>query len=517
MKKHVFLAFAVFFLLFPNSLFAASGIDAAGPLEKGIAQLKAENYEEALELLKEARRLRPDSSIAAFYLGLDYKQMGDYREAAANYRDALRLTPPVTDAYTELIEVLYNLDELKEAKEWIGKAEKEGVKPAYVAFLKGLVSVKEDKPDDAIAAFGKAKELDKSLTQSADLQIAMAYAKERMIDKARQSLKSAIAVNPTSEIASFARDYENAFAKSLAQYRKWRFAAGIAYQYDDNVISKPLAFISPNYEESVKEGGGKGDSAVVNTARIEYTPMLSGPWLFDAQYDFNAVTYRTITPLNVLSNSVTLTPGYNFRKGTITLPVGYNYAWVGSERYLWLASARPTASFILAPRHIGQISAGYARREMLRPSDPDEDRDADLYTLSAGYIYQFPKNKGLLNLRYEYTKENTEGRNWRNDGHRFGAAVLVPIRNKVSLTVSGDVFLQQYRDINTFSGAGLSGFPAAPEKRRDKTYSGAANIAWEILRGLTLNFQYSHTRDDSNFAVYDYQRNQYTAGIEYDF
>ena len=130
-----------------------------------------------------------DSSEAAFYLGLTYKQSGNYSEAAKNLRDSIRLVPSVKDAYPELIEVLYNLNEMKEAMDWVKSAEKEGVKPAHIAFLKGLVLSKEDKNREAINAFNKAKELNPSLTQSSDFQIAMAQAKERRFAEAKEILK----------------------------------------------------------------------------------------------------------------------------------------------------------------------------------------------------------------------------------------------------------------------------------------------------------------------------------------
>lgn len=62
-------------------------------LENGIKEFKAENFEEALDLFKKAREAEPGSSMAAYYLGLAYKQGGGLKEAADNFRDALRLTP----------------------------------------------------------------------------------------------------------------------------------------------------------------------------------------------------------------------------------------------------------------------------------------------------------------------------------------------------------------------------------------------------------------------------------------
>ncbi|MBW1861368.1 MAG: hypothetical protein JRJ02_03220 [Deltaproteobacteria bacterium] len=46
----------------------------AASIQKGVDQYKAENYEEAIEILIKAREEDPKSSVAAFFLGLSYKQ-----------------------------------------------------------------------------------------------------------------------------------------------------------------------------------------------------------------------------------------------------------------------------------------------------------------------------------------------------------------------------------------------------------------------------------------------------------
>ena len=64
-------------------------------LEKGIGQYKHENYDEALGTLKTARQEEPESTLAAYYLGLTYKQLqndagGHYRADAERYEAAER-------------------------------------------------------------------------------------------------------------------------------------------------------------------------------------------------------------------------------------------------------------------------------------------------------------------------------------------------------------------------------------------------------------------------------------------
>jgi len=499
-------------------MFTLSGIALADDLiEKGLAQFRAENYEEALLLLKEAREADPKSSPAAFYLGLTYKQVGDFREAIRNYRDAVSLVPSIKDAYIELIEMLYNINEFGEAKEWANKAEALGIKPANAAFLRGLILLKENKNRDAITAFAQSKERDKSFTQPADFQIALALAKERRLSDARKTLKAVIAISPDSELASFAKEYESALAKSLEEYRQWRFAVGAGCQYDTNIISKPSVSLGPGIDDLP----GKKGSGISNTFRIDFAPMPDGPWFSSAQYNLSTNNYlgNHTYKYDILSQTISLTPGYNFDWGALTAHLSYNHIWLSEDEYMSVFSLKPSFNVVTQSGLIWQLSGGYGKRKMLKPStDPDENRDGEAYTFSAGYIYPFDEGKGMFNLKYEYSLDGAKGNNWDNNGSRLSLVLLMPLKEKINLMFSGDAFIQKYANHNTFTGALHGpGFPDTPTKRLDKTYTASAGILWELLKTLNLNINYTFTRADSNFAVYDYSRNMFSAGLEYSF
>jgi tetratricopeptide (TPR) repeat protein len=107
---------------------------AEAPFEQCMKEFKEENYEEAIQHFLEARRLEPTSSTVAFYLGLTYKLTENYKAAVPYLRDAVTLTPRVKEALVELIDALYQTDDLKEAKEWIEVGEKEAIQPAVSSF-----------------------------------------------------------------------------------------------------------------------------------------------------------------------------------------------------------------------------------------------------------------------------------------------------------------------------------------------------------------------------------------------
>jgi tetratricopeptide (TPR) repeat protein len=485
-------------LLWQQQLYATDNL-----LEKGIEEYKAENYEEAVDILLAVRYEQPASSIAAFYLGLTYKQMREYKLAERNLREAITLSPPVKDAYLELAEVLYTLDALGEAKEWVAKSEQEGIKPAHTAFLKGLILLKEGKADDAIASFENAKKLDQSFSQPADFQIAAAHVQKQRFDEAKKSLHTIQNIDPLSDLASFSKEYEKALSRTLALYKPWQFRVGVAYQYDDNVVLKPGTDI-----QGVDISGEK-DSSIVSTLNVLYSPLLNGPFTLRCHYDLYNNMYFHTTSHNLLTQAVSVVPGYTFKNSVLSFPLSFAYLWVSGDPYMSLLTMKPTLQVAITPNQIGQFTVGYDKRELIEGAlDRDEDRDGDVFNASAGYIRLFREGKGTFNIIYEYSHDDTDGKNWANTGNRFIVSGLIPdLVKKTNLILSGDIFLQEYDNTHT----------VFEKKRKDETYTVSATVIAEIVKALYLNLQYSYIRADSNISVYDYDRNIYTMGFEYRF
>lgn len=499
-RKIIYLFILVVFFWFGKGV----DLSAQNPLDTGIKEYQAENYEEALEALSLARSQQPNSSLIAYYLGLTHKQMGNYKEAIGQFKDALRLAPPQKDAYPELIETLYFLGENKEAKDWLMRAEKENIKLGQLSFLRGLILLREKDETGALQAFKKAKEIDSSLSQASDIQMARIYARQRKFSKAKESLRAVISIDPTSETASFAKEYEDALARSVQQHKPWSVVAGVAYQYDDNSLLKPSQRI-PGVVVS-----GEKDSSLVTSLRFIYTPLLEAPWVFTGQYSSYTNTYFDNHKLNLIHQSVSFTPGYSFKQGMLTVPVSFGYQWLREKEYLYLTQARPTLHLTFSGDHILRFSAGYARREMLRPPpnhDPREERDGNIWSVSSGYLHPLKGGEGLVYFNYEFSTDDTEGKNWENIGNRFTLGLTYPMMRRLSLSLVGDLLLQDYRHTHSFYGM----------ERSDRIYSGSAGLRYEIIKGLKLNLQYTHTRADSNIDVYQYRRNVVQMGAEYTF
>ncbi|MBN1102950.1 MAG: tetratricopeptide repeat protein, partial [Deltaproteobacteria bacterium] len=498
-------AISLLFALFHNPV---PGRCQSPLVMQGIELYRQEQYGRAAKVLGEARKEDPRSSTAAFFLGLSYKQLMDYPQALPHLRDAVTLSPRIKEALVELIEVLYQIFEggmAEEAKGWIEVAEKEDIFPAKVAFLKGLILVKEGKSGPAIEAFEKAKALDPTLAQSADVQIALCHLQEKDLKKASDRLKVAVQQDPTTDLAGFARQYQDLVEKRLESERPWRFTLSSFGQYDTNVVLKPTeGTLAPDITNE--------DSRVLTSSfRVDYVPTFEGPWLFNAQYALgNGLHDRYSTSHDYLSNGLYMAPGYSFGESALNVALRYNHALVRNpsyKKYVDSISAGPLYRVLAAENQILEFFAGYSSIEYFDPPlVQEEDRDSNRLNAYMSWVWMFKKD-GFFNLKFELTNDNTDGSNWANRGHDFSLSLTLPLVEKLSLQLSGECFLQRFRHTHTFFDV----------KREDTTYMGSVGLTYALIKDLNLVLQYSYTRVDSNLAIYDYDRSVYSAGLEYRF
>jgi len=432
----------------------------------------------------------------------------DFQEALEHLRDAVTLKPRIKEALVELVEVLYQLykaETFEEAKKWIKVAEKEDIFPAKMAFLKGMILQKEGNNIEAIGSFEKAKALDESLTQSVDIQIAVCYMNERELKKAEEHFRTAVQVNPQSDLASFARQYQDMLEKRLEAERPFHLTLGVFGQYDTNVVLKPLdSALAPDITDE--------ESRVTATSlRLDYVPVFEGPWLFNAQYSFNGTFHdKFSTSHDSISNGIYVAPGYNFGTSALNLSARFNHSLVRSpdyEEYVGNLNIGFLYRRLLTEKNILETFVGHETKQYYDPPLAlEEDRDSRGLNIYFSWVWLFKKD-AFFNLKYEFNNEDTDGANWDNKGHEFALNVTIPLMDKVKLQMSGQAFLQDYRNIHT----------VFETKRKDDNYSGMMGLSWEFYKKTNLIAQFTKSKVNSNIGIYEYTRELYSLGIEYKY
>jgi len=494
-------------------------------VQQGVEQYQQENYEEAIELFTRVRQQEPGSAEAAFFLGMAYKQVLDYQKAATHLRDAATLTPPVKEALVDLIDSLYQTGQLDEALKWIETAEAVGAAPPRVAFLKGLVLARRDKNQEAAAAFEKSKQLEPTLSQAADFQIGIINIKERKLERAKVRFQAIILQDPLSDLAGFARQYLAMVEERLYQERPLHLTVGVIGGYDSNIASNPLD--SP---AAVNVTDAKGEY-ISSSVRLDYSPRLAEPWLFNAQYTAASTVYSKFTHSHdSLANSFSVSPGYNFGRFALNFNASYTNVLLrtdpymaldpemsspGYKRYLDYISAGPAFRYFMNQEHILEVFIGYDKKNYHHQAVylPEDERDTAGLREYVSWIWLFREN-ALLNLRYDFAREHADGRKWDNDSHRVTLNLSLPVTSEetgkrlgpVTLQLTGSAYFQRYSyEVN---------WPPQ-ETRRDNVYTGSVGLTWRFWKYASLIAQYTRTQSRSNVWMYEYNRDQYALGCEF--
>ncbi|MBL7072071.1 MAG: tetratricopeptide repeat protein [Candidatus Omnitrophica bacterium] len=485
------------------SLIITHYASAENPLiDEGIALYRQEDYDEALEVLKKAREQEGESTLAAYYLGLTYKQIEDYEGALPHLQDAVTYQPKIKGALLELIEVFYQLGRLEEAQEYIVIAEQEGIRPAQTSYLKGLVLLKQGKNIRAIEAFREAKSLDESLRQTADYQIGMALIKEKKFGEAKNAFREVITLDPNANAALFAHRYMEAISKKEETERPLKFSLRSSYEYDNNVI------LLPSDAAATSVVADESDTRQVLSFGGEYTHRITDQFRLKLGHSIYLANQDDLDEYDVFSNTTTLTPSYYLQKSSLNCPVSYNYTMVGGHSYLSTLSVTPMLNYMLGRSLMAQLYFKYQNKNFMQSSvNVNEKRDADSYLGGTGLYWFFADNKGFLNVRYELNKDDAEGRNWEYSGNKFAGTLLIPLTDKLKVSGSADVFFQDFENIHTVFG----------NEREDDVYTLSCMAGYEIFENAEAQLRYTYVTTDSNIAVYEYDRHIVGAGVQYEF
>lgn len=485
--------------------------------ERAIVEYTKENYEEALHLLLEAKQTGGASPINEYYTGLCRKEVGDYQEAVKNFTAALAGPQPVKKSAVDLVSALYNLERYDEAMKWVEWSEREGVSPKEISFIKGQLLVKNKQYDEAVASFNKSKTGDEAVDQQVDIQIASAHVQNNKYLEAREALQTVITRNPNTDAATFAREYDQKLS-AIKPARHWNLFIGTNYQYDDNILASPY--------------GKTGDSSIGESLRLEYDAQLTSSWTLNAQYSVNNMNNMKYLSKSSLSQSLAITTGYRIGNHVLSLPIlsvltdiDNTYPPSKSELHLRNYSIqntiRPTDTYIINQTNLFQTSLSYSHRNMLiKDSAIEDNRDANIYSAQAGYIYLFSEGNGMLNLRGEVAYEETRGANGKNLWKKFGADLLLPLTDATRLIISSEVSLQDYDNISTIGAIPPETYPDSWRfnvLRSDTTINASVTINQRITSMVYLNLIYSYIRAISNIYAFDYQRNLVSTGLEVRF
>jgi len=474
-------------------------------LKNAVWLYEHENYEEALSILKKLRQEQPNSSFIAYYLGITYKQLQDFQSARPHLEAAAAFEPRIKNAVLELIDVLYQSDEIPEAQKWLDIADKEAIAPAQTAFLKGLVLMKEGRDTrGAMEEFERAALLDKNLATAVEYQKALIQIQDQRLHAARNIFQKIITQEPYSDMAEFADEYLAAIDRKEAAGRQFYGKASIGFAHDSNVVSRPR-----DKTLDVINVVPSADWRSVYAFQENYQRKLSDWFGVQAGYSLYYAKQFDIGSYDILSQDISLQPGIYRPRAAITFPVHYNYMTLNDKKYLQSFGCGNLNNIMVGRNQMVQFLLqdtwnNYSWAE----TSQNEERDSNDYLASSAWYWFFGKNKqGFLSLRYAVDYNDAKGNNWKYAGNRFTASATIPLSRKMRLSVAGDYWKQDYKEIHSVYS----------KKREDDVFTFSSLWTVELFKNTDLETQFVFVKNQSNIPIYEYARNIITEGIKYKF
>jgi superkiller protein 3 len=257
--------------LFANSLGRRTSPQLAqgDPFQKGLAALQENRIEDALAKLTEAKREHPEDARIRNFRGIVLVRLGKNEEAAAEYREAVRLDPQMEDAYRNLGFLEWNQYQLEPAREALNRAVELSPNDSFAHYYLGRVLLDEQLYAAAIREI-ESSSVPLPPDTGFSIQLATAHIALGDKDQARKILQQ-LAATPLDDlqytrVASLflaLRENDSAIEiiqrlskSSVAAENAWRqFDLALAYLLAGN-YAKAIAQ-ADSYQQSLTRGDAK--------------------------------------------------------------------------------------------------------------------------------------------------------------------------------------------------------------------------------------------------------------------
>src|SRR6267378_3667575 len=310
--KHFLILFSLLSLL-ANRVHASSlSLSAyqlsgqADAFQRGLTALKDNRVKDALEEFTTAEREHPDDPRVRNFRGIVLANLGQNAEAAAEYRESIRLDPRLEDAYRNLGFLKWTEHQLEPAREALERAVELSPSDSFAHYYLGRVQLEAQHYLQAI------QELEISrVPLPADtvfsIQVATGYIALGRREDARKSLNHLVTLRldaaQSIQVASLLlADHQNDVAVGLIQQLSKRpFPAGPAWVQFDLALAYLLA---GSYEKAIKQAHAYAESLPQGASESKESAQA---WsLIGIAYAHLGQGERSV---NALRQAATLAPG----------------------------------------------------------------------------------------------------------------------------------------------------------------------------------------------------------------
>jgi Flp pilus assembly protein TadD len=489
---------------------------------KAMSAFRKGDYEQSQSLFREALQAKPGDPDANYYLGHSLLRSGKPDEAATVFRHMLERDPQSGRALLGLGITEYNRGQYEKALDSLQAAEKLMPEDPLVHYYQGLAYHRLQSFEESRRRFSQAMTLSPDLAPSARYYSGVGYYRHGDLERARAEFEAVAQARPGTELARLAEEFLKLTREALpaAEPKRWDLTFSTSFEYDSNVVLLPGGTQPPAGATGISQ---QQDYRTVLYGGGDYRFIQSDTWVAGASYGFYQSFHHTLSNFDVQDHSPTAYIQRQFGQLRVSAQYLFNYTEVGREPYLVAQTGQ--TFFTLAERGGGaftQVQVRYQNKDFQDDRFPGNSaRDGKNWLVGLSQYLLFAENTGHVRAGYVFDADRTgagdpfvsgpfsnPASDWAYKGHRLFAGLGLPPVWALRTDVAFDYYWQLYDNPNSFSSASGDFY-----RRRDEILSVSASVSRSLTKNLSLAFQYSYIRDQSNVQAFDWNRSIYSISL----
>jgi len=491
-------------------------------ITKGIVEFGRGHYEQAAALFEQARHAVPNDPDATEYLGQTLLRLKRYAEAEALFREVTTKWPDRSQAWLGLGIAQAQLGRYNEALASLDAAQQLDPQNSLIYFYQGVVSHELKAFNQSPALFSRAMALSPDLTPSARYYTGMSYYERGMLDQAQREFEAAIAQGePESELARTARIILEQRMAAPKGPKQWDLNLSLSGQYDSNVVLLPIGVQPPGGSTGISR---KDDFRITMYARGEYRPIQTTDWTAGISYGFYQSLHQKLTTFDIQDHAPSIFVQRQIGIATARLQYAFDYVRVGQDPFLLAHAVQPIITFAEGDRYFTQLQFRYQNKDFQDDRFAGNSfRDGKNWLAGITQFAYFSQGAGHLRVGYTFDTDRTGGGNptvatpgvqtnadWDYRGHRLSAGLGLPDIVTLKTNLAFDYYFMNYDNPSSFSSTGTT-------RRQDKVMFFTATISRPLTKAVSIAAEYNYTRDQSNLAVFDYNRSIFSLTLSSQF
>lgn len=452
----------------------------------GVFAYEDGDFEESSTLLLKAVTLDPENARANYYLGQAYAKLDQPGEAEFYLTSAFFIDPQIPGLKYSLGILFFEKEDYEQALTKFEEVAAENPSDVLALYYSGISRYKLDQYETAEKELLKAAMMSPTIEGNGYYYAGICSYQLEHFDEAVKQFEHVVDVTDSKDLKNNSQSWIQSIRENRAAARPYSLYLKTGYVYDDNVVLEPA-------DQDIVSN--ESDHALMLYFSGNYDVIKDRQVTSGIGYSHYQSWYKDLDEYDLTGSMGNVYFNYQFTEswmiGVKYLPT---YYWVDSKSFLMQHQINPSVLWMLDNYNAVDFSYSYYRNNYFT----DNSRDGHSNKISADYSHGFSEIDGYIFCGIGYEVYSASARDEDFSELRTFLGISYDIFAQMNITVYANYYDKAYdqQDL-TFN-----------IKRDDSRYFASASITQNIWKQwLNVSAEYTYTKNNSNIADYDYERN----------